>query len=176
MPTPQPATTGYSRTPRLNREWLIAGSLVIAILLTLIPYPDWMRYAKPHWVSLVLFYWCVIAPDRVGVWLGWSVGLFLDLILHTPFGMYAIMMAFVALMGGTFHRQVQRYPLSQQCVVILALSSFQVFCIAWAFRIINEVPIELVFWQAALTSMLAWPIVHITLRFLRQRSALASKG
>lgn len=165
-------TPGYSRTARGNRWWIIPGSLGVAMLLSVIPYPEWMRFAEPHWVSLVLFYWCLAVPERVGVGTGWTVGLLLDLMQHTLFGVYALVLAFVAMVGVTFHRQVRMYPLWRQCVVIFVLSALEVLFLAWVFRLTNEIDLRLVYWQAALTTALVWPVVYTLLRFFRRRSGM----
>jgi rod shape-determining protein MreD len=37
--------------------------------------PDWAASARPEWVVLVLIYWILALPERVGVAAGWLVGL-----------------------------------------------------------------------------------------------------
>lgn len=169
---PQPVPAGYSRTARGSRWWVIPATLAVAMLLTMVPYPDWMRFAVPHWVSLVLFYWCLAVPDRIGVGTGWLVGLVMDLLLHTLFGVYAMTQAFVALVAITFHRRVRMYPLWQQCIVLLLVCVVEITFVAWVFQLTNDVGLRLIYWQAALTTALVWPVVYTVLRFVRQRSGI----
>lgn len=160
------------RTARGNRWWVVPGSLVAAMLLAIIPYPDWMHFAVPRWVSLVLFYWCIAIPDRVGVGSGWIVGLVMDLLLHTLLGMHAVSMAFVAMVGVTFHRRIRLYQLWQQCLMVFIITVIEIAFTGWVFHLTNGVSLDLVYWQAALTSALVWPVVYTVLRFLRQRSGM----
>ncbi len=163
---------GYRRTARGSRWWAIPGSFAVAFLLTVLPYPDWMRFAVPHWVSLVLFYWCLAVPERVGVGSGWIVGLLLDLLLHTLFGVHAIAMAFVAMVGVSFHRRLRLYHLWQQCVVVFGVCAIEITFVGWIFHLTNAAELRLVYWQAAFTTALVWPVVYTLLRFLRQRSGI----
>ena len=57
---------------------VILLTFIAALLLTVIPLPDWARYLRPDWVGLVLIYWCMALPDRVGVTTGWLMGLMVD--------------------------------------------------------------------------------------------------
>ena len=39
------------------------------------PLPGWLDPFRPEWVALVLIYWCMAVPNRVGVGVAWIVGL-----------------------------------------------------------------------------------------------------
>ena len=69
---------------------VILLTFVIALLLTVIPLPDWARYLRPDWVGLVLIYWCMALPERVGVTTGWFMGLLVDLLTGTVLGQHAL--------------------------------------------------------------------------------------
>ena len=163
---------GYRRTAQGSRWWAIPGSFALAMLLTILPYPEWMRFAVPHWVSLVLFYWCLAVPERVGVGSGWLAGLVLDLLLHTLFGVHALALAFVATVGVVFHRRIRMYHLWQQCVIVFGVCVVEIGFVAWVFNLTSNTGFRLVYWQAALTTALVWPVVYTLLRFFRQRSGM----
>lgn len=169
-------STGFPLSTRQGKDsgrwWIIPGSIAVALFLSIIPYPEWMRFAVPHWVTLVLFYWCIALPDRVGVGTGWVTGLLLDLMLHTLFGMHAVSNAFVCMVGGTAHRRLRMYHLWQQCIIVLVITSVQIAFVSWVFHLTNLVEIRAVYWQAALTTALVWPVVYTLLRFVRQRSGI----
>ena len=162
----------HNKTASPAKWWVIPLSFVVAIILVTVPYPDWMRFAVPHWVTLVLLYWCIAVPDRIGVGTGWCVGLLLDLVLHTLFGVNAITKAFVAMVGVTVHRRLRMYPLWQQCTVVFAIVALEILIVGWVFHLTNDVSLRLVYWQAALTTALVWPMVYTILRFVRQRSGM----
>jgi len=146
--------------------WVIPVSILVAMILSVVSYPDWMRYAVPHWLSLVIFYWCIAAPDRMNVGNAWIAGLLLDLLLHTLFGVHAITAALVA-------QRLRMYHIWQQCLVVFLIACIEVTFVGWVFYLTNDAALRLVYWQAALTTALLWPVVYITLRFVRQRSGIS---
>ena len=52
---------------RQQGSGVIVATFLVALLLTVVPLPDWLRPARPDWVGLVLIYWCLALPERVGV-------------------------------------------------------------------------------------------------------------
>jgi len=161
------------RSNQSSRTWVIPASIAIAMLLSVVSYPDWMRYAVPHWVSLVIFYWCIAAPDRMNVGSAWVAGLVLDLLLHTLFGVHAITAALVALAAVTSHQRLRMYHIWQQCLVVFVIACIEVTFVGWVFYLTNDAALRLVYWQAALTTALLWPVVYTTLRIVRQRSGIS---
>ncbi|HDN69117.1 MAG TPA: rod shape-determining protein MreD, partial [Gammaproteobacteria bacterium] len=75
---------------------VIIFTFIIALLLTVIPLPDSMRYLRPDWVGLVLIYWCMALPDRIGVTTGWFAGLMVDMLTGTLLGQHALSLTIIA--------------------------------------------------------------------------------
>ncbi|NKB77331.1 MAG: rod shape-determining protein MreD [Gammaproteobacteria bacterium] len=148
---------------------VIVFTVVIALLLNLAPYPDWMQNVRPDWVTLVLFYWCLALPTRVGVGCGWVIGIVLDVLYYSVLGQHAIGKAFVALIALIVHRRMRMYHLWQQCVVIFFVASADIACTLWIYHITNNTEIKAVYWLSALTTALLWPVIYTVLRFIRQR-------
>ena len=61
-------------------------------------------------IALVLVYWCLALPERVGVLAGWSIGLVLDVLNGSILGQHAFGLAFVAYVALQYHRRVRVYP------------------------------------------------------------------
>ena len=79
-----------------NGGWAIVTTIVIAIGLTSLPLPSWADAWRPAWLALALIYWCMAVPARVGVGVGWILGLTLDISTGTLFGQHALGLALVA--------------------------------------------------------------------------------
>ena len=152
---------------------VIIFTIAIALLLNMVPYPDWMEYARPDWVTLVLFYWCLALPHRVSVGYGWVCGMMLDILYYSILGQHAIGKAFVALVAVIAHRRMRMYHLWQQCVVVFCVSSLEIAFKLWVYRLTNQVDIHIVYWLAALTTALLWPVIYNLLRLIRQRFGVA---
>lgn len=60
------------------RFLVIYLSLVVAMVLMILPLPDWVQIYRPNWVALVLIYWSMALPKRVGLWFAFFSGIILD--------------------------------------------------------------------------------------------------
>ena len=60
--------------------WLIIITLVISVILQVVPLPFEWRGFRPDLILLVLFYWILALPQRIGVFTAMLVGLSIDLL------------------------------------------------------------------------------------------------
>ena len=60
--------------------WVIVLSFIIALILTIVPLSESFAPARPEFAALFLIYWNMALPHRVGVGVGWTLGLFVDVI------------------------------------------------------------------------------------------------
>ena len=105
--------------------WAIAATFIIALVLTMLDLPDWAETARPEWVAMVLIYWCMALPQRVGVGIAWVLGLMLDVTRGAILGQYAMALALVAYLTVVLHRRLRIYPLWQQALVVWMLIAFE---------------------------------------------------
>ena len=89
------------------RRWLLVPSLGVALLLTLLPLPEWASELRPPWVALTLLYWILAAPERVGVFWGWAMGLLLDVSIGTILGQHALSLAVMAWLMVSLQRRLR---------------------------------------------------------------------
>ena len=147
---------------------VIIFTFIIALLLTVIPLPDSVRYLRPDWVGLVLIYWCMALPDRVGVTTGWFVGLMVDLLTGTLLGQHALSLTIVAWLTQKFHQRLRLVPVWQQSLTILVLLVLHQLLALWISRIIGRPGAPWFFWMPSVLGMIIWPLVHSTLRGMRR--------
>ncbi len=148
---------------------LIWLTLLSALILTIVPLPEWIRPYRPEWVSLVLIYWCMALPDRVGIGTGFSLGILLDSLTGTLFGQHALSLSLLAYLSQVFHTQLRMMSLVQQaCAVLLLLSVGHILnqLITGAMSRLSFAP---GYWWIPLISALLWPWIFATLRDLRRR-------
>ena len=69
---------------------IFVGSIVLAFLLQLTPLPQTFLPLKPYWIALVLIYWSIEAPDRVGLGFAFLIGLCGDLLTGQLLGEQAL--------------------------------------------------------------------------------------
>lgn len=156
------------RTPRHGRA-VILLSFMLAFMLTMFPLPEWAVHLRPAWVTMVLIYWCMAVPERVGVISGWVVGLFLDVVHGALLGQYALALALIAWLTHHLHRRMRLYPLWQQATVVMLLLLLQQLLVIWIRGFIGQSPDTLMHWLPAFTSAILWPWLFIILRNVRRR-------
>ena len=153
-------------------RWVLPSTFVIALLLTALPMPESTAIWRPAWVALVLVYWCMAAPERVGVVAGWTAGLFLDVMTGTLLGQHALGLSVVAYVAHRTHRRVRVLPLWRQGITIFALVFLYQALVLWS-NGIRGIPVTApAYWTSPLVSMLLWPWIFVVLRVVRRRYAV----
>ena len=147
---------------------VILASFIIALMLTVVPLPDTAALLRPEWVALVLIYWCLAVPTRVGVGVGWISGLVLDVARGTLLGQHALALSLVAFIALNLHQRVRVFPLWQQAVIVLLLVVLQQLLVVWVRGITGHAPDLWLYLLPAVTSMVIWPWLFILLRYTRR--------
>ena len=150
-------------------RWVITATFVFALLLTALPMPDSAAVWRPAWVALVLVYWCMAAPERVGVAVGWTAGLFLDVMTGTLLGQHALGLSVVAYIAHRTHRRVRVQPLWRQGVTVFGLVFLYQALVLWSNGIRGIPVMTPAYWTSPLVSMLLWPWMFAVLRVIRRR-------
>lgn len=147
---------------------VILSSFIVALLLTMVPLPEWARYLRPDWVGLVLVYWCLALPERIGVGTGWTVGLLVDLLTGTLLGQHAMSLAIIAWLVQKLHRRIRLFPVWQQALTVLVLLILHQLLSLWISQMIGRPGVPWYYWAPSITGMLFWPLVFSILRNMRR--------
>jgi rod shape-determining protein MreD len=144
----------------------VLTTLLMAIVLALLPMPDWTIWLRPAWVLMILIYWAMMTPYQVSVGVSWLVGLFVDLLNGTLLGEHALAFTIVIYFVSRMHIRLRMYPMLQQGMSILVfvlLYQFILYCIQ---GFIGELPSSHLYWLSSVTSMLLWPWLFVLMRDL----------
>lgn len=148
---------------------IIVFSFIVALMLTAMPLPEWAINWRPAWVAMVLIYWCMALPHRIGIGVGWSLGILMDVLQGTLLGQNAIGLTILAFLTLKSHQRVRMYPLIQQALVIcIFVLAYQLLSL-WVRGIMGVPPRSWTYWMPAFTSMVLWPWLFIILRDIRRR-------
>lgn len=153
-----------------RKRTVLISTFVVAILLSIMPWPEWAEPFRPDWVGLVLIYWCLVAPERVNVGAGWLLGLFLDVLYGSLLGQHALAFALLAFFVVKIHLQVRMFPRWQQSVTVLVLLGVSHLLILWIRGATGQAPATLAYWMPALISAILWPWLFALLRDVRRRA------
>ncbi len=154
--------TTAPRTPLL-----VAGTLVAALVLTILPLPVWADELRPQWVTLVLIYWCLALPRRIGVFTGFLVGIAHDVVSGALLGEHALALSVVAYLAGELHRRIRAYPLWQQAVAVWLLLLVERLLSLWVLGATGQPTPTLTFWLPTVVGVLLWPLLSLALDRLR---------
>jgi rod shape-determining protein MreD len=147
----------------------VALSLLVAFALTIVPLPDAVAPARPEWILLVLVYWGMAFPRRVGILVAFLAGLFLDVLQHQLLGQNALALAAAMFIVLQIYPRMRVYPLWQQAVVVAFLVGLTRFLNIWIQGAIGFPPGNSLYWLPIVTSALLWPVVYHILRDARRR-------
>lgn len=152
---------------------VIVLSLIIGLILMILPLPDWVQFYRPHWVALILIYWSMALPKRVGLWSAFFTGLLVDAAQGTLLGQHALALIIIVYINMNFYQRVRVLSLPQQAVYVFVLLAIIQIIVAWVEGIMGRpVPI-IAFFSAPFIGMLIWPWVFIILRDIRRKFMLS---
>ncbi len=154
-------------TPPHGRP-IIALSFIVAIVLTIVPLPEWLSPFRPEWIALTLAYWCMALPHRVGVLSGFCLGIFLDVLKGALLGQHALALAIMAFLTIKVHQQIRVFPMWQQALSIMGLLIIFQMLVMPINGIIGIKENDHHYWFATLSSTLMWPWIYLVLRDLRR--------
>ena len=153
--------------------WVIVASFIVAFMLTALPLPDWAAPWRPAWVGLVLAYWCLALPQRIGVVIAWCIGLLLDVMHGSLLGQHAFGLALVAYVVVIYHQQIRVYPLFRQALVIGSLIFIYTTLMLLIYNFLGSMRYGYDYLAVSITSALLWPWVFIVLRDFRRKTLVA---
>ncbi|MGZ8256568.1 MAG: rod shape-determining protein MreD [Gallionella sp.] len=99
----------------------IVLSIFVALLLNGLPWHGLALMLRPDFVAMILLYWCMYKPMRIGIGLAWAVGIFADVADASSFGQHALTYTLLAFGGVVLHRRLQMFDLRQQTSQVLII-------------------------------------------------------
>ncbi|WP_240095504.1 rod shape-determining protein MreD [Thermomonas flagellata] len=152
---------------RARNPWVLPVSLLLAILLGLVPLPGVLQPLRPYWLALVLAYWVLEAPAKVGLGAAFLLGLAADLAYGGLLGEQAMRLTILTFILERFRARLRFFPVSQQALAIgVLLFNDRVVSLA-IHLVVGAVLLPWTFWIAPLVGMLLWPPLRLVLDALR---------
>ncbi|MGC9457948.1 MAG: rod shape-determining protein MreD [Halothiobacillaceae bacterium] len=154
----------------MRSDWpTIAASLAAALILTLAPLPREIGVFAPQWLLLVVLFWSIERPERVGLVLAWSMGLLLDIGTHALLGSNALLFVLAAALTLGLQRLLKPTSIMQQGLYVCGLTLAYLMVELWM-RGGMQGSIE--GWQylmRSISNLAAWPLLVLTIAWLHRR-------
>jgi len=156
-------------TPKANGIWVIVLSFLLAFLLAIVPFPDWAMHYRPQWVALVLIYWMIALPYRVGMGTAWVVGAFVDILEGSMLGLNALAYTLIAYLTLNIHHRLRMFSYLQQSALVLVMVGLSLILVHWI-KVGTEQshPVGMLYLLSAVSSAFIWPWLFVVLRQLRR--------
>lgn len=147
----------------------VIATIVVALMLSIIPLPDWLGPFRPDWVTLTLIYWAMMLPRTWSIGSAWIVGLVLDVAQGTLLGQHALALCVVVFVTVRMHLLMRVFPTGQLMASVFSLLALYQFIVFWVNGVAG-VPVEAIqYWAPVISGTLIWPIVKSILDSARLR-------
>jgi rod shape-determining protein MreD len=164
---PYPFTQAKPEIQRPVSSFFIASSILAALFLNGLPWSGIGLILRPDFVALVLLYWCMHKPLRIGIGLSWMVGILADVSDATLFGQHALAYTLLAFGGVVLHHRLQMFDLRRQTIQV-----FAIFALTYAvYALVSWQVNGYVVWPylfGCVTSTLLWMPLNLLFQAMRQ--------
>jgi rod shape-determining protein MreD len=145
----------------------MALTVVLALLFNLMPWGELI--GVPDMVALVLAFWCVHQPRKMGIGIAWAVGLVMDAGSGALLGQHAFAYAVLAFAAITLHRRILWFsPWQQAAHVLVLLLACQALMLAVRMVAGGMFPGPMYF-AGSLTAAALWPTASFLLLLPQRR-------
>ena len=120
-----------TRPPTRAKVW---GTLLVALIVSLLPWQDHSLWLVPDFVLMVLLYWNIYAPRLAGLGMAFGLGLVADVAHGLLMGLNALTYCAAALAVLALRRRLENFDLPRrtaQVVPVLLAKELLVLIIGW---------------------------------------------
>lgn len=154
---------------RAGNGWVVWLTFAIGLLLSVSPMPQFMEILRPLWLALLLSFWALALPHKVGMTTAWVLGLAEDVLYGTLLGQNALILSLTTFLILSLAQRMRVFAMWQQCLVILVVFGLAQLAQLWLSALTGNRQPTLALLLPALMSALLWPWVSYALRGLRRR-------
>lgn len=142
---------------RRNENWwgkILA--LVVALALSVVPLPESIAPFRPDWVAVLLLYWILASPRRVGLFTAFWMGLALDTLSGALLGQHGLALLLIVFLSQRFYLRMRVFPGSQLTLTVLLLLSLYEFMLFWIDGVAGRTVPLIERWGPVLSGTLLW--------------------
>jgi rod shape-determining protein MreD len=145
----------------------ILVTVALAMALRIAPWLDVIMPYNPDWVLLVLIYWSLAAPERVGIFHAWLWGLLTDVLTGSLLGQYALAYTLVIYLCLKFHHRLRHFPLIQQGLFVFFCLLLAQLLLFFSKNTPTQTQLHGSFWLPVFSGAVLWPLLDTVLRRVR---------
>lgn len=154
---------------RRNNGWVIWLTFAIGLLLSVSPMPQFMEVFRPMWLALLVSFWTLAVPNKVGMTTAFVLGLAEDVLYGTLLGQNALVLTLITFLVLSLQQRLRMFPMWQQSMVLMVVFGLAQLVQLWLNALTGSRPPTLAFILPAVVSALLWPWICVILRGLHLR-------
>lgn len=157
---------------RSRNGWVVWLTFLIGLLLSVWPTVPFMEIFRPLWLALLLAFWTLHLPHKVGMTTAFVLGLAEDVLYGTLLGQNALVLVLITFLVLSLQQRLRMFPMWQQSLVILVIFGLAQLVQLWLSALTgNRQPTLALVWPAVISALL-WPWISFALRGLRRRLSI----
>lgn len=149
--------------------WFFIATVVLALLLQLLPLPHLIAPLKPYWLALVLIYWAIETPERVGLGMAFALGLVGDVLAGHLLGEQSLRLTALVFIVLRFRARLRFYPVWQQALAVLVVLLNDRVIVTMVRGFSGSPMPSVLFWLSPVVGMLLWPFLFVLIDDMRSR-------
>jgi rod shape-determining protein MreD len=136
---------------------VILPTFFVALVLALFPMPRMLDYIRPEWVAMTLIFWVLVSPTKAGIFLGFVMGLLVDVMHGNVLGQNALAMSLLAYLCMLLQSRMRLYNSIQQSFLVFVLVGLYLLLSHWVESIASGQGKMALLWPSV-GSALVWPL------------------
>jgi len=154
---------------RRGRHWFVpTGSILAALLLSVVRLPDPVAAFRPDWVAVVLIYWSLIEPRRYGLLSAFWLGIVVDTLTGSLLGQHSLALLLIVYLSQRLYLQIRTFPASQVALLVIFLLMLYQFVLLIVDGFAGRQVPMVERWGPVVTGGLLWLLVAFGVERTRQ--------
>ena len=146
---------------------VILPTFFVAFVLAIMPMPRLVDYIRPDWVAMTLIFWILVSPGKAGIFLGFSMGLLMDVTHGHTLGQNALALSLLSYVCILLQSRMRLYHVLQQASLVFVLVGLFLLTRYWVESILVGQGHGALLWPSV-GSALMWPLWYGLLSTIRQ--------
>lgn len=155
---------------RPMRTWPAVLCFSLAVVLEVMPLPGPLEAMKPPIAAMVMIYWSLMWPERVGLFIALVLGLCMDILHGQLLGQNALALLVITYLTLRFHLQIRIYPLWQITMAVFALLLIYGLLQVLVEGIAGLASTGYLRWTQIVSGTVLWPVLMGAMDRLRLRA------
>lgn len=135
---------------------VVSISYLIAIGLTIVPFPENYQWYKPLWLPMFCLFWSIAYPYQIHLGINWFFALLLDVATGVTLGHTAIGILVISFFANKLAHRLKIFPFIHQFLFVIFLLTLYQLITFWIFGLMSQLPKNWHYWYPIITSGLCW--------------------